>query len=172
MRNSSDRDPLDGPTPKWEKRKSVPPEVQEGAWWWSHIPEIKSPHQVIKLASPQPPVSSSPKTQKHVSVSIGVREKVTKLTSSQSPASSPSKTQNIDRSAITWNEEHIANQILKLSDINELCTACSDPSGEKFQAFSTPLIQRLNQFIEGETINPEHVLFLLRTTLKITIPKD
>jgi len=32
MRNSSDRDPLDGPTPKWEKRKSVPPEVQEGAW--------------------------------------------------------------------------------------------------------------------------------------------
>jgi len=166
MHHSSYRDPLDGPPPKWEKRKAVPSEVQDSAWSWGHT-GIKPPSDKViqQTSSPSPS-----KTPKHGSVSPVVRKKVAELASSQSPASPPQETQNVDRSTITGSEEFIANQLLLLSDINELFTACSDPSGTKFQALSAPVIQRLNQFIQGETINLEHVLFLLRKTLKITIP--
>lgn len=167
MHHPSYRDPLDGPPPKWEKRKAVPPEVQDSAWSWGHT-GIKPPSgKVIKQTS-----SPSPsKTPKHGSVSPVVRKKVAELASSQSPASPPQETQNGDRSTITGSEEFIANQLLLVSDMDELCTACGDSSGAKFQVLIAPQIKRLCEFTQVETINPDHVLHLLRTTLKVTIPQ-
>ncbi len=164
MNHSPYRDPLDGPPPKWIRRKSDPPETSE-VDWWSHIPDIKRHTNT----SSQPLTPSSSKSSTNVSVSNDVREKVTKQTLSQSSISSVPE--NSDAQKPTTNETFIANQILLLSDIDELYTLCSDPSGVKFQALSAPLIERLSQFIEGETINPDNVLYLLRTTLRITIPK-
>lgn len=168
MRNSSYRDPLDGPV-KWERRKPVQPETSE-VDPWAHIPDIKRPAK----NSSQPPAFPTSKHQSPTPPKASaVKEKVAEIVLPQSPISSTQGASNVRREDITPNERHIANQILTdCSDMDELITVCSDLSGTKFQALIAPFINRLSQFIVGETINPEHVLFLLRTTLKITIPKQ
>lgn len=164
MTNSPYRDPLDGPLPKWERRKSVPSEAPEGGWW-GHIPASKYPANISPQLSPPSP----PETSKSISVSSAVGEKVIELVPLQSSASSVSENSGEHKPSV--HDRFIANQLMKDLDINELFTVCSDLSGANFQDMVTPRISRLNQYIEGETVNPDNVLFLLRTTLKIEIPK-
>ena len=118
MQHPSSRDPLDGPPPKWIRRKSDPSETS-AVDPWAHIPGIKR-------SSSLPHTSSSPNHQEHISVSSVVREKVTEQTSPQLSASSTPE--NSDAHKPTVHERFIANQLLKDSDMDELCTACSDPS--------------------------------------------
>ncbi len=165
MHHSSNRDPLDGPV-KWERRKPVQPEASV-IDPWAHIPDIKRPAK----NSSQPPVSPAPKHQSCTPIASVVKEKVAEIALPQSSVSIPSKTSKFDRSAITTAEHFIANQLLKIVDIDEVSLACSDPSEAKFQSLIAPQIKRLCEFTQGETINPDHVLHLLRTTLKITIPQ-
>lgn len=137
MHHPSFRDPLDGPTPKWIKRKVDSSQVPEDPW--GHIPGRAS--KVIGLTSSQKAVSSSPPII---------------------PIIRPSD--------ITLNEDFIANKLLGSLDRNELILACSNTSEREFLALVTPLIDKLKSSIEGEIINPEHVLLELRKKLEITLP--
>ncbi|MFA6079956.1 MAG: hypothetical protein WC753_00545 [Candidatus Gracilibacteria bacterium] len=90
-------------------------------------------------------------------------DQVTKL------ASPLPKTPNIQESAITDSERFIVYKLMGLPERERLILACRDPSGEQFLALSASVIDEVKNVIEGETIHPEHVLFLLRKELKITI---
>ncbi|MEI6710776.1 MAG: hypothetical protein WCK88_00435 [bacterium] len=163
MQHPSHRDPLD-PVPKWVRRRSDTTETSE-VDWWAHIPGIKRPAN----NSSQPSTSSSSRHQEHIPVSSVVRENVSKLNLPQPPISSSQEVSNVHRPAITGNEVFIADRLLSHPDRAKLILACSNPSRDQFLALSTPLIDRLRNIIKDETINLEHVLFLLRERLGITI---